>query len=305
MIDRSEAYKTLIQQSEDLFNFILLVCISVPNLEKVVRYIQDEEEGFSTYQKIKTVENVNSPNEPLKYKLAKSIHFPNDSGIERVSRIFHFKRNVKNDEWGHRAILENSLSKYVLLSSFSFFEAYFQNLISEVIQFHGGESAIINTLKQKITKFNPTDSKLVKLKTPFDKGKINKFEKYHREIEQNGFVFPSEIFALQGIKRLSTFTKDSSNFKASKIPDILNDLLFDVEKIWDVKEENPKSIRQKLDEIRDWRNDIAHGNQEKTTSSEFRLDKILRYNNFLKKLSNEIDTHFLEHFFIVDINLRN
>ena len=96
---------------------------------------------------------------------------------------------------------------------------------------------------------------------------------------------------------MSIITKENG-FKASRIPELLNDLLFDVSKLW----KNGKSIENNLDEIRDLRNDIAHGKQSKTLN--LRLKDVLTYNNFLKKVAIEIDDYFIKNLFVIDLALQ-
>lgn len=303
MIDKSYAYKILKEQTEGLFNFVILVSTAVPNLEKTIRYINDTKEGFSAYTK----KGEQEENSTLNFTLSKPIYFEN-ADIVRVQRILDFKREIKKsgnnnptieaEKWGHRVIFENNLSKYILLSSFSFFESYIQNIVKEAIDFHGGEKKIDEVIRRNITNYSVTiNQRAKKLQEPFDKGRLSKYKNITEELDKSNFVFPAQIFALQGIKRLSIITKENG-FKASRIPELLNDLLFDVSKLW----KNGKSIENNLDEIRDLRNDIAHGKQSKTLN--LRLKDVLTYNNFLKKVAIEIDDYFIKNLFVIDLTLQ-
>jgi hypothetical protein len=186
------------------------------------------------------------------------------------------------------ATFEERLSSYMLLSLFSFFEAFVKDIVQEMFDFHGGpdkllalaakrdqvlsaaaQSAAIQAAKAKLTKNV--------------KGKHQKYQKYSRILRDTGYRFPSERLSSYGVRMLIDRHK---NLRAQAIPDFLEHGL-------SICLTNAEKTQYNL--IRERRNKVAHGRPEKLD-----LAYIRTVNDFFRDLSFRINSHLLEHFFVLE-----
>ena len=107
MIDCSNAYKKLREQTQDSLDFILLCCHAVPALKG---YIKAVKKGSAD-------------------KLPDPDYFGGLADYERLMQSVPSYRKV--------------LGRFLILSSFSYFEAYFSNVLKEIFEFHGGEAEFL------------------------------------------------------------------------------------------------------------------------------------------------------------------
>ena len=106
MIPHTKAFTVLKREAQQVFDFAIVVTHAVPALKKALK-------GF----------------EP-----GDVIPFQPDHFDARPIAIDKVKQNAKQ----YKALL----SRYLFLSSFSFFEAYFRDVLNEIITFHGGMSIL-------------------------------------------------------------------------------------------------------------------------------------------------------------------
>ncbi|HZW95146.1 MAG TPA: HEPN domain-containing protein [Candidatus Eremiobacteraceae bacterium] len=183
---------------------------------------------------------------------------------------------------------EQLLATYLLIAQFSFFEACISDSIKELIDFHGGEKDFVERAARKTKRFMaPIDQKLAK-----DKRKLQTTEKPNasnaywtsaRALAEKGFRFPGELFSSYGLK---TLIMKQRKLKAHEIPSILVDALqldLSLDEI------------QRLEEIREIRNHIAHGNPPQLT-----MRDVVGMNKFLREIAVKLADHLSEHYLLIE-----
>jgi hypothetical protein len=180
------------------------------------------------------------------------------------------------------------LASYVLLSSFSFFEAFVVGTIDELIAFHGGAAAFqkrsIKHLHDRLTiDHKPLQATIAKLRTT-EKGKSrDRYRVASQALASKNFRFPGELLANYGIKSL---LEDLSKLKAVHIPELLR-AAFAVPL-------TDHEVEQ-FHKVRDKRNSVAHGNAGALDMREATSTGL-----FLRKLAVKIAEHLSEHFFVIE-----
>jgi len=268
MIGHTESFKKLKKEQQRILDFTVLVCYSVPNLKKSIK-------GFK--------ENI-----PNYENLAKPDYFKETTDINRLESLSgKYKEN---------------LSKYTLLSAFSFFESYFRDVVEELIQFHGGKDEFIETVKNRhqnlLQNQNPAvlESKR-KLNEPL---KTKNWQRYQKHIEildkEPSYRYPSELLATYGLKYFIE-SVSGNGFKSVMIPEILEyGLGFDLsEKVNQHPDIVDKNLKETFDIMRDLRNSIGHGN-----SNSIGFEKVMDLIRFLRHFSLKIDEHLATHFFVLE-----
>ncbi len=266
MICQTESHKRIKKEQQEIWDFAILICQSVPTLKKTIK-------GFE--------ESI--PN----YSIPKPDYFIESIDKDRLKSI---SNNYKSN-----------LGKYIILSLFSFFESYFKSVMIELIDFHGGKDKLIENLKKKNSNYLNQDECKIKFKRKLQEPiKDQKFEKYKKYsnllIKEPYFRFPSELFAFYGLQR---FIDDimSDNYRSQMIPHILqNVFLMNLSpRINDFKEIESMDLAQTFDSVRKIRNKIAHGDKINIS-----IKKVSAYSDFLREFAIRIDNHLLEHFFIIE-----
>lgn len=182
------------------------------------------------------------------------------------------------------------LSQYLFLSAFSFFEAYFHDLLKEVIEFHGKQGLRKQmAISHNLTLSAPEDSKarrkLQEYPKPSEKGK---YEKYGRSLAGKGFRFPSTLLGSYGLEKLIELA-EAEHIPAAKIPEL-------VQRIFQLPLDPAAEIKP-FSDYRVQRNRIAHGRAD---SESLHLGKATEANNFLRNLALKIDKHVVEHFLLIE-----
>jgi RiboL-PSP-HEPN len=183
---------------------------------------------------------------------------------------------------------KKTLGRVIFLSSFSYFEAYFKALIEEVLLFHGGQEAFVQSaLRRQETHFAALDQPEIegsasKLRE-YKKGHFApSYRKHIKTLEQSDYRFPSELFSLFGIVELNNY----KDLKASQIPHVVKWcfglMLTEVEEL-------------EFSRHRDTRNEIAHG-----SLIQLDFNKGLDASRFLRELSIKIDKHVVRHFLVIE-----
>lgn len=253
MIESSEAHKRLKDQIQDSFDFLVLCCHAVPALNA---YIKAVKKGGAD-------------------KLPDPDYF---TEVERHERLQHITPGYKK-----------VLGKFLMLSSFSYFEAYIFDLLKEIFKFHGGKEGFLELAKKKRDIiFSSSDPKIEdmvrKLREKPKKGKKEKYAKLNRELSQTSYKFPSDLFAVYAID----FIKGQlNNLKAAQIPQLLQDLLG-----FNMTDDDEKSFMKMIFQ----RNKIAHGE-----NIQLELKEALATNEFLRNLAIRIDKHVIKHFFVIEL----
>lgn len=256
MLQQSNSHKLYRQQIQDTFDFIYLCCHAIPALNLC----------------IKAVEKGSIP------KLPDADYFKSEPDHNRLKLI---KRNYKK-------VLGNSLT----LSLFSYFESYVFDLIREILEFHKenlGESFFDFLEKKRKESFILEESELEiqknikKLRDQVKPQKKQSYSKAIKELSKTSYQFPSQLFALFGIKEIE---RNIDSFKAKDIPMII-EVIFGLELT-----EDEKSF---FEEIRNRRNQIAHGN-----NIIIELKEAIQYAKNLRQLAARIDKHICKYFFIIE-----
>jgi hypothetical protein len=243
-------------QAEELFDFVTVVCYAVPALKDDIALVSKD-----------STQTLSRPD-----------YFQYDrSSVEQVSnRIAGYQDN---------------LGKLIVLSSFSYFESYVADAMTEILDFHGGAETFIQRTEAEATRFlksTPADVKKHKrkLQEPPKTKNAPKYRKHIQALNSAGFKFPSALLGAYGVRAL---VADINRMKAWQIPSILRNA-FHV---------NLSASEVDLfNKIRDQRNDLAHG-----TSTKLALAVGMQSNTELRNLAVKIDKHLVEHFFVLESQL--
>ena len=126
MIDQTQSFKKIKIEQQRIWDFALLICHAVPALKKTIKGVEE------------SVPNYSLPNPD---------YFTKPDNKDRLKAIAsHSNYN---------------LGKYVLLSSFSFFESYFRSVVQELIDFHGGKDEFIKDIRDSYNKFFSYQNNLI------------------------------------------------------------------------------------------------------------------------------------------------
>ncbi|EOW9243417.1 TPA: HEPN domain-containing protein [Vibrio cholerae] len=255
----TNAYEKWKTQTQNAFEFSVLVCSAVPTLK---RNIQLFEKGVID-------------------SMTKADHYAPKGDVSRE------QQNKMNTELKGRAVgYKQKLAKYTLLSNFSFFESYVHDVIYEFIDSHGGRDQLLANAKKKTLDHITNDSQdIEKLRRKIRRAnKVKSYQQYvsaSDKLEGLGYRFPSEQFSTYGIKML---VERLSNLRSVEIPDLLSDG-FSLE----LSEQEVSDFHG----IRDIRNKIAHGEPVNLDLREV-ADKCL----IIREIAKKVDQHLLRYFFI-------
>lgn len=258
---QSVSYVKFKKQTQDTFDFSVLVCSAVPVLKRNIILFE------------KGVIN----------EITKADYYQPKGDISSEKQ-----KNINTDLKRRAQGYKNKLCKYTLLSNFSFFESFIYEIISELISFHGGIDELINKSKCRTLKnINSDDSSVEKnrrrLRKIYDvKGHaIGVCKTATNNLKRGDYRFPSEMFSAFGLRVIS---EKNSNIKSFEIPDFLtNGFAFEL---------NDDSV-ETFHNIRELRNKIAHGD-----TVNLDLTDITEKCKFLSSLAKDFDQHLSKHFFI-------
>lgn len=253
MYAHTQSFFILRDQTQTVLDFAVLISNSVPLQKMTIKKIEKGVEGI---------------------QLAKPDYFKGDPNQDQLKE---YAKNYKVN-----------LSKYVLLSNFSYFEAYITNSIQEIFEFHGGYKAMVKASQTRSNKHIDSDDEKVvdarrRLQDSFDKKNEQKYRKYTQILKKQNYKFPSELLSSYGVIKLN---EELKSLRSEGIPAILsNGLNFSISK---------KEISE-FHRIRDFRNGIAHGKLK-----DFTMPTAMECNRFLRNLSVRIDNHIVTNFFIIE-----
>ena len=253
MYANTEAFVRLKKQTQAVLNFTVLISNSVPLLKMTIKNI---EKGIESAQ------------------LANPDYFKGEQNQDQLK--------------GYAAEYKENLSKYILLSNFSYFEAYVSDAIEEIFNFHGGAQKMMEAERLRCQMHvNPTKESVIenrrKLQDSYKKHKNLKYQKHTNLLKSENFKFPSELLSSYGVLKLADELK---SLKSVGIPNILVDGLH-----FPMPEDDIKEFHR----IRDIRNNIAHGQ-----TKSFDMPSAMKYNKFLRELSVKIDSHIVNNYFVIE-----
>ena len=158
--------------------------------------------------------------------------------------------------------------------------------IDEMISYHGGQDEFIRRAeehdKKALSIATPDqDRAKQRLRGTKEKNKIQRYQKYSKQLVESGYRFPSERLSGYGARML---IQKVGSLKAREIPDLL---IHGLHMTIDAK------TLEEFHRIRDIRNSIAHG-----SSTSLSLREVADMNETLRKLAHSFDKHLNEHFLI-------
>jgi hypothetical protein len=250
---RIKAYLRFKEQSEQLVDFAVLVSYAVPGL---VNELKGPAPG---------------------------------SGAERRSDFYHQSNTFNPTELVATAsTYEQQLASYLLLSNFSFFEAFVVGAVEELIEFHGGADTFRNRgakrLHERLTiDHKPLRGTILKLREPEKANARDRYRTASQKLATKNFRFPGELLASYGIRSL---IEDIDKLKAFQIPDLLRSA-FGVP----LSDEDSREFHR----VRDKRNKVAHGN-----AGAVNMRKVTEMSLFLRELAVMTAEHLSAHFFVIE-----
>lgn len=268
MIDHTEAFKRLKDEQQKILDFSIMVCYAVPNLKKSIKGYKDKVVNYETF--------------------VKPEYFVETVDIDRLESL---SKNYKDN-----------LSKYTLLSAFSFFESYFRDVVEELVTFHGGKDSFINTLHARHKLILSNQNAVIienkkKLNEPLKKKNWQRYKKHIDILDKEAkYRHPSELLATYGLKYFIE-TVTGNNFKSVMIPDAL-EFAFGLdltEKINQHTDLIDKDLKETFDTMRSIRNSIGHGN-----ANNLGFEKVMDLIRFLRYFAVKIDDHLVKHFFVLE-----
>jgi hypothetical protein len=245
-LPNTKAYKKLKEQVQGIFDLSVVTCYGIPALKRQMTLVEKGEID----------------------KLPRPDYYPDEkNSIEQL----------RKQAIGYKS----KLARFTFLSSFSFFEAFVFDAITEMIEFHGGLEHFENKNQETILLDSVVINKSKQVLRSKDKRKNDRFKRHSEFLIQNGYRFPSSLISGIGIKLL---IEKLNSLKAVDIPELLKDGL------------HVPLTEQEIEDyqnLRGIRNNIAHGEL-----TNFSLKKAAEMNDILRKIAYKIDKHLNEHFLI-------
>lgn len=304
---QSQAYKDFKERTQEIFNFAVLVTLSVPVLKQnlklfndkkikrlpdpdyfepsVVYEISDEtistltEKGISAdkIKNLKLLLNIPLNSSEFKSRVIDVIgvtdYKTNRNEIKRQSK--KYSENISKCTINY----QSKLATYLYFSTFSYFEAFVMDIAIELTN-------SIQTVDeaQYLIDFQPnqdTISDIIKLDKVFDPRKIDRYKKFSNKLKNQGYI-NSERLLFSSL--LDIYKNKIDDLKANEIPTFLEKtLLFKM----------TKDESDTFHSIRENRNKIGHGARHYNPH----LNDVINANKFFKSLSDRIDKHVTLYFF--------
>lgn len=257
MVPNTTSYKTFRKQSERLTNLTVLFSHAVPVLSRVLASAD-----ASTLVPIKPPDN-----------------FPNDRATGPMLRM-----------WS--AGYSQDLAYTMVLSVFSYFEAYIRGALQEIFDRQGGREAFIDLAKKRVTRhWNLAPAEIAQAKRGLlgadDKTKAGRLKKYTKVLVDAGFAFPPDLLAIYGAEQLAKKIepKGRNAFKAHEIPQLLAD---------SIRFKVGEKERVMYEELRLLRNEIAHGSNPPLS-----IHDAIKKTTELRDWASRIDEHIGNHFLVL------
>lgn len=304
---QTNAYRIFSVKIQEIFNFAVLVTISVPvlksNLDLIKRgvikrlpdadYFEPSVIYEITEETLKDLRDKNLDEDALR-KLQQLLNTPLNNTefkskvIDRIGEANYkqHRNTIKRQSLRYIDNIQNctsdyqsKLAAYLYFSTFSYFEAFIGELFNEVTS--SLPRLDNNSYFQSYTINEINQANFKKIDNPFDGKKIDRYKKLSKKMQAQGYQIPENIL-FSSLTELLISKID--NFRAVEIPDILENIF----RFAMTKEE-----KEMFHNIRDNRNSIGHGNSSYTPS----LTHVTNASKFFKELSSKIDKHFRFYFF--------
>jgi hypothetical protein len=254
MIPHTKAFKRLKDEAQNVFNFAIVVCYAVPSLKFALKDLAA------------------------------------DAELPFLPDHFDARPIAREKVLAHAREYKEVLSRYIFLSAFSYFEAYFVDLLAEILAFHGGEDLLKKyELARNVSLTNSETNKAKKKLSDYRSAKnADAYTSAAKHLRAHAFVFPTAALARHGLKELLQLIS-SDYIRAANIPDLVESVL---QLTLDAKTE-----KERFHGYRDMRNKIAHGRPDKAS---VHLSKAIEANNFLRNLALKIDRHVVDNLLLIE-----
>jgi len=306
MMKQTNSYKSFKDRIQDIFNFAVLVTLSVPVLEhnlnlfkkgqinrlpnpdyfepsvifeikqETLDHLKIKKISSRKLAKLKLLINIPLNNKEFKEKVIEAIgekdFIDNRNIIQKQS--LHYIENIINCKSKYKT----KLAIYLYFSTFSYFEAFILDIAHEIVnEFEKFD-------KKKYIKAFPIDQSvlndMIKLNKEFDPRKLDRYKKYTNILNTKGYIRPEQLM-FSSLTEI--YNNKVENLKANEIPDFLEKtLLFNM----------TKKERETFHSIRDNRNSIGHGSKSFSPD----LNDVIKANKYFKTLSDRIDKHVSYYF---------
>lgn len=187
---------------------------------------------------------------------------------------------------------DQALARLIVLSVFSYFEAYVSAALGEVFDLQGGLENFKRIAARRATKHwtlppGPIAEAKRRLQTRDDRAKIDRFKKFSNVLDEARFAFPPDLLAQYGAQQLAKKIepKGRQALRAHEIPDLLADAL--------LCPPTPAE-RHVFEDIRSLRNKVAHGAAPALT-----VHSAIKKSTSLRKWAGRIEAHIAEHFLVL------
>lgn len=255
----TNSFVKLKTQTQDTFEFSVLVCNAVPTLKRNIRLY---EKGIVT-------------------ELVKPDHY---GWVKDLKEEEHLRRKDQLKEMSVN--YRSKLSKYILISNFSFFEAYVIDVLEEMISFHGGRDNFVKMSQKRAEKQISEDSYEVeeirrKIRRQSNPAHRLRYKSATQALADKNYRFPSDLLSGYGAKML---LQKIANVSAKDIPSLLTDGLHMA---------MGEDLVLEFHNAREVRNKIAHGEEVNLT-----IEQVTNISKALKKIAIDIDQHLLRYYFI-------
>lgn len=304
---QSNSFKFFKEKTQEIFNFAVIVTVSVPSLKQAVNiykkgligrlpdpdYFEPSVVYSITSNTIEQLENLDFDNSKIDLlKKLLDVPFYNSEFKKKIINI------IGKDEYNkHRNILkkqspsyldnildctsnyQSKLASYLYFSTFSYFEAFIIDISKEIV-----ENLPNIDSKSYVENYTPTTDNIgdkIKLDKDFDPRKQDRYKKYSAKLKSVGYLMPEEVLFSS---LLDNFSNKINDLKANELPEHLEKILF-------FKMTEDERIR--YHQIRANRNSIGHG----TKTYNPNLTDVINANKFFKNLSKRIDQHVSFYFF--------
>lgn len=186
---------------------------------------------------------------------------------------------------------ENELARTILITIFGYFESYIRAMLTEIIEFHGGEAHFIKMSERRAQKLllSPTATIVAsrsRLQTRAKPSWGDRYRKHTRLLQAEGYRFPSDLLSSYGARGLVKKASEKKGLRAWEIQDVLeHGLLFPI----------GSAKRAWLDDVRQHRNDVAHG-----VSPNLTIRYSLKAASELHAFASRVDRHVVTHFMVIE-----
>lgn len=230
-LPNTAAYLRLKEQSQSMFDFIVVVSYGIASLKYQIRLL---ERGIATKLPLPDgfIEGNNPPNQLREYSQK----------------------------------YKQQLAGNAIVSLFAFFEAFVKSAVREMIDYHGRDEEFQRKAEQHGRRFLLEDADTEKLKQKLRgqlKGShVQRYRKVTRQLLERGYRFPSELFSSYGVRML---VQRLGNLKAADLPDLLrHGLGMDLDNDTVLKFHNIRNIRNRFahgDPVELSLRDVMHHNK--------------------------------------------